>query len=652
MLVFLSYNPALNGQVAGRWRVILRGGIPATILGELWLAVDGATVSGTVDLAGVTSGPRPLTGRAFDDDRVEWLVTGSRFRRFTGRLDQDSLVGEAFVDGGERRQWVAERLADSVEFYASLPRFTQRQVLVFYGVGDSIQRLPGAWLRAASERGHTNESVIDRYRVMAHASGLTALSREDLGEAAVIRAMGLRDREAMVAAHRTVLATIRRRLVSDSARKRFDFLFRPTGEWHVDIHDVALHAARQQIPGIEWASAEPALAVAGRLPRAERRPADEVTALELYRLFVLSRAEPEHYSAVTDPMQYGAPASFRAVQALLVGYESAVHWYEAVMRFLVTEPWLRDSGVRSLADIVQSAWPDHDVPVPDVRAHLFGYAEGAPVAGVFSEVLDRLIVVENPSAARWLARHGQAGLRQVVQEVGPPAPGTSVVDLGTFRYEISSIGQESARARGGFLEARDVVLIDPSTMPLFAIGTVLHEWHHIVHGHLRTHPDGSGLSLGANGTVLTVTEPDLYLAEGLAEYEADRILRKLAVKFPLIAFGEAEKLAEMAAARPLDPHIQGYLMIAALADAVPEPAELRRLVMRRDTDAFQVILDSSVAVWFPSHGAARDLSVGPRRRPVLIPEVTFTVDDGQPFVEETRYLIPPDSPSGVLEVAP
>ena len=634
--------------MAGRWRVILRGGAPAAVLGELWLAVDGATLAGTLDLAGVTGGPRPLTGRAFDDNSVEWLVTGSSFRRFAGRLVQDSLVGEAFADGGVRRQWVAGRLADSVEFYPSLPRFTLRQVMVFYGVGDSIQRLPGAWLRGAAARGHTTESVLKRYRAMADAAGLTALSPEGLAGAAVIRAMGLRHREAMVAAHRAVLATMRGRLFSDTARTRFDFLFRPTGEWQVDIHDVALRAARQHVPGVEWASAEPALAIAGRLPRSERRPADEVIALELYRLFVLSNSDPEHSRAVTDPMQYGAPESFRAVQALLAGYQAAVGWYAAVMRFLVTEPWLGGS----LADMVQSAWSDHEVPVPEIRTHLFGYAEGAPVAGVFQGVLDRLIVAKNPSAARWLSRHGSAGLRQVIQAMGPPAPGTSVIDLGTLRYEISSISRESARARGGFLEARDIVLIDPSIMPLFAIGTVLHEWHHVVHGHVRTHPDGSGLSVGADGTVLTVIEPDLYLAEGLAEYEADRILRRLAVEFPLIAFGEAEKLAEMAAARPLDPHVQGYLMIAALADAVPEPAELRRLVMTRDTDSFQVMLDDNIAAWFPSHGDARDLSVGPRRRPVLIPEVTFTVDDGQPFVEETRYLIPADSSSAVTEVAP
>jgi hypothetical protein len=648
MLVFLTYNTALNAQVAGRWRLILRGGPPAATLGELWLAVDGTNLSGTLDLAGVTGGPRPLSGRAFDDDRVEWLLTGSSFRRFAGRLVQDSLVGEAFADGGARRQWVAGRLADSVEFYASLPRFTQRQVLVFYGVGDSIQRLPGAWLRAAAARGHTTESVLERYRAVAEAAGLPALSPEDLADAAVIRAMGLRHREAMVAAHRAVLATMHRRLVSDSARTRFDFLFRPTGEWQVDIHDVALRSARQQVPGVEWASAEPALAAAGRLPRSAGRLADEVIALELYRLFVLSNLEPEHSSAVTGPMQYGAPESFRAVQAFLAGYESALPWYEAVMRFLVTEPWRGGS----LADMVQSAWSDHDVPVPGVRTHLFGYPEGAPVAGVFQEVFDRLIVARNPSAARWLARHGRAGLRQVIQAMGPPTPGTSVVQLGTSQYEISSIGQESARTRGGFLEARDAILIDPSTMPLFAIGTVLHEWHHIVHGHLRTHADGRGLSVGADATTLTVTEPDLYLAEGLAEHEADRILRTLAVEFPLLAFGEAEKLAEMAAARPLDPHVQGYLMIAALADVVTEPSALRRLVINRDTDSFQVILDDSIAAWFPPHSDARDLSVGPRRRPVLIPEITFTVDDGQPFVEETRYLISPDSPSGVSEVAP
>ncbi len=641
ILILLSHGTALSGQVAGRWRIIVRDGHAAT-LGELRLALDGKTLSGSLDLADAGNDPRPLTGRVLEDDALEWSVPGARYSRFTGRYLEDSLVGEAFTTTGEGRPWMAARLADSVEFYATLPRFTQRQLIVRYGAGDSVQRLPGAWLRAATERGHTPESVLERYHSLARASGLAPLGRRDLGTHAVLRAMGLYQRRSMVAAHRTVLEAIERRLATDSARVRFAFLFHPGGHWQVDIHDLALASARRQLPGLEWDSAVGALTVAGLLPASAGRSMGDAVPLALYRLFVLSHSDASRYEAAAQLMRHGDPASFRAVQALLAGYESAGPWYEAVVRFLMTEPW--GAGSPSLADRVRIAWHAVDAPLPDIRSHLFGYAEGAPVVGAFAELADRLIVLANPSADRWLERHGNEGLRRVVQQIGRADSAAATVELGAVSYQLSSIGRESARTHGGFLEARDAVLIDPSTMPLFAIGTVLHEWHHIVHGHTRWGPHGAARALLGGDRVLTLYQPDVYLAEGLAEYSAGQLLRELESAHPLLAFGEAEKLAEMATVRPLDPHLVGYLMMATLADALPDFDGVRQLVLRWDVDAFALIRDPAIASHLPDAPDLRDVAIGPRRAPVLIPEVSFTVDDGQARADETRYIVPPGRP--------
>ena len=65
--------------MAGRWRVILRGGVSPEVLGELRLAVEDSVLTGTLDWETSDSNPLPLTGRVHEDgeqdsrDRAELL---------------------------------------------------------------------------------------------------------------------------------------------------------------------------------------------------------------------------------------------------------------------------------------------------------------------------------------------------------------------------------------------------------------------------------------------------------------------------------------------------------------------------------------------------------------------------------------------------
>jgi hypothetical protein len=447
--------------------------------------------------------------------------------------------------------------------------------------------------------------------------------------------MGLYRRDEMVAVHRAVLETIRTHLPDDSTRTRFDFLFRPAGDWQVDIHDVALRVARSQLPGLDWNSAGPALAAGRQFTTSAPAGVDSV-ARGLYRLFVLAQSDSVRFRSQVERMRRQAPESFEAVTALLIGYEQAVRWYEAVMRFLLTERWFGDSEPRSVVDLAKAVWHTPTSRVPEIRPHLFGYPEGMPVAGVFSTLLDRLVVPRNQTAVRWLARHKSEGLRRVLARIEEPVGGASILEFGAWRYDLSTIGKEARRSRGGFLEAEDVVLIDPSYMPLLALGTVLHEWHHIVHAHARL---STHVFEGASS--VTLVQSNLFLVEGLAEFAADQVMQEIARRYPVMALGELEKLAEMAITRPTDAHLLGLLLIRTLADTLPGKGAVQRLLLQADDDP-SMLLDrhANVASLVHPYRDAADLAVGPARRQVVIPEVTFTIEDGAPFVEATRIVAP------------
>ncbi|NNG16234.1 MAG: hypothetical protein HKM89_07095, partial [Gemmatimonadales bacterium] len=440
---------------------------------------------------------------------------------------------------------------------------------------------------------------------------------------------------------------IRTHLPDDYTRKRFDFLFRPAGEWQVDIHDVALRSAQTRVPGLDWRAAEPALAVARQFSASDLTGVDSVPR-GLYRLLVLAQSDSTRFRSKMERMRTQAPESFEAVTALLAGYQQAVTWYQAVMRFLLTERWFGDPRPRSVVDLAGTVWEIPSSLVPEIRPHLFGYPEGMPVAAVFSSLLDRLIVPQNQTAVRWLARHKSEGLRRVIERIEEPVGGAPVLELGAWRYDLSTIGKEARRSRGGFLEAEDVVLIDPSYMPLLALGTLLHEWHHIVHAHARL---SAHVYEGSSG--VTVVQSNLFLVEGLAEFAADQVMQEIARRYPVMALGEAEKLAEMAATRPTDAHLLGFLLIRTLADTLPQKGAVQRLLAQADDDpSVLLVLDTSVASLVHPYRDAPDLAVGTARRHVVIPEVTFTIEDEVPFVEATRIvgperprLSPPEPPS-------
>jgi hypothetical protein len=126
------------------------------------------------------------------------------------------------------------------------------------------------------------------------------------------------------------------------------------------------------------------------------------------------------------------------------------------------------------------------------------------------------------------------------------------------------------------------------------------------------------------------------LAEGLAEWEAERVLAPLIGRWPLLGVFEAEKRAAMAAQAPDDPHLLGYRLAGGLSARVTD-ATLVRLLVRYAGDLDGLSRDPALA---KAALGRRPVPPSGYSTPVLIPETRFSVDDISPEIIGTRLVVP------------
>ncbi|HEX6990516.1 MAG TPA: hypothetical protein VF151_01475, partial [Gemmatimonadales bacterium] len=209
--------PTLEAQGSGRWAMLLSGGAKGMNRAELRLASPASTIWLESDTA-----PAPLRDVKLDRGTVQFTLPGTQPIVFTGLVEGNVLRGTARADTGAPRVWTATRLQDITEYYPTLPRFTLRQLIS--GRRDTLSHLPGMWLAAARR---DDPNFRDRYEVLSRGAGLRALRGDALVHAGPQRALGLADRDEMVAASRATLEKIRAQIPSAPARSAFDRIFRP-----------------------------------------------------------------------------------------------------------------------------------------------------------------------------------------------------------------------------------------------------------------------------------------------------------------------------------------------------------------------------------------------------------------------------------------
>jgi hypothetical protein len=322
-------------------------------------------------------------------------------------------------------------------------------------------------------------------------------------------------------------------------------------------------------------------------------------------------------------------------------------WYAEAVGFFLTEPWLPHRGRgRSIGDLVRDDWllvrpPSSEPPAltPEIRTRLFGYPQAVPHYSVPPALFDRLVSADNQRARQWLRQQGRAALLQALRRL--PAGDTSLVLLqfGRETVRLTTVPRQARESLNGFLEPRDVIAIDPGYSPLLALGAVVHEWQHLAFRRLQLDDFAAGLPERAALVSLPGVQP--YVAEGFAEWSAERILSPVVARWPLLGLGELEKRAGLARESARDEHVLGYALVGQLAAVLTDPAATTRLLLRYAEDPFRIDTEPALRAAWSRHRGARDYVFAAAMRRVLIPEVSFTVEDGFPDVIATRILVPP-----------
>ena len=523
-----------------------------------------------------------------------------------------------------------------------LPRFTLRQIVT--GSHDTLRRIPGPWFRAAMEA-QPESLARARYHTVAGLSGVAALEGKALESERFQHTMGLYRREELTSAAARTLEAIRSSIPGDTTRARFDRIFRRRGNWVVDLHDAALAWAQARSPGMTWSKARPAL-TAVRWLNPKDTLTSEAVPRAVYGLMLLATTDSMALATIQSDITKADSVSAEAVRLLLGGYAQGWRWYAEALGFFVTQPWIPDGAQgQSLAGLVRREWrlltgdqSSVGLKVPAIRAHLFGYPQAVPQYGVPAGLFRRLVVPENGIAHGWLQRHGQTALLQTLRWLPPGDTSLVVLQVGAEFIRLTTAPRQSRESLNGFLEPADAIAIDPGYSPLLALGAVVHEWQHLL--FRRRQLEAFAQSLQDTLSVVEIPAVEPLLAEGFAEWATERILEPLQSRWPLLGLGELEKRAGLVNNGADDQHSTGYALVATLAATLDDPAQTARLLLlhaERPADIAQ--LPELRRAW-KKFGRERDRMLPTPPRRILIPEVTFTVEDGYPDVVVSRILVP------------
>jgi hypothetical protein len=312
-----------------------------------------------------------------------------------------------------------------------------------------------------------------------------------------------------------------------------------------------------------------------------------------------------------------------------------VPWWGEAVRWLLAAKWMPTaSGARSPTQLVATFWGRDTLPLPDLVVERMGGFAATPLVSA-ERLTSRLIVPVNASATEWLAAgRGEAlatwqALRWTDSLTLGPAAASQVM--------LSPRDAVARPALGALLAARDGVRIDPAIMPVLAVATVIHEWHHVLASAQRLAGRGVGLDTGHE--VLRLREDDPWLAEGFAEWATEESLRPVRTSLPLLTLVDFEKRMALLDGMSEDPHAMGYRLVRAAAARLPR-------VTRRDALVARLHDAGAVArlARFADDPRGTPLLL---RRPVtaaIVPEITFTWDAGVADQPMRRLLLPPFPP--------
>jgi hypothetical protein len=521
------------------------------------------------------------------------------------------------------------------------PRFTLHEIVIERN--DSSVRIPGRWLLAATIA-FPESLATQAYSRAARRSGVAPLTGAVLASQRSQQVMGLYRRVELVNAARRTLDSIRSAIPTDSTRARFDGIFRPHGEWIVDLHDAALAWAQSRIRGFRERDAWPALIASHWVDPQDSVAAPEALPKAIYGLAVLAATDSAAFRTATAGMRRADSVAANSVLALLQGYTESLRWYTEALEFLLNAAWLPEGGGKSVGDLVRSFWRgalgiDVAVAQATIQPRWFGYPQAVPQYGVPAQLFGHLVRAENAEGQAWLDRQGQAALLRSLRWLPQGDSTLALLRTGTETLRLTTVSRQAKESLNGFLEPRDAIAIDPGYSPLLALGAVVHEWQHLLFRSRQLEAVAARLSQRTTPVIgLPGIEP--HLAEGFAEWSAERILEPLTRRWPLLALGELEKRAALVQTQADDQHVLGYALVRALAAALPDPRATTGLLLRHASAPSALLKEPSLSRAWSRYRGSADLTPAQKPPRLLLPEVTFTIEDGIPDVESTRILLP------------
>ena len=395
----------VRAQGAGRWVLVVEGGIPPYLRGELRIQPRPTGFTGTLALEDADT-LVAVSGIRLAGDSLWFEVPLVGGLHFAGRRTTEGFAGTADASDGLPRAWTASHLDSSREYYPSSPRFTLRQIDI--GSHADAGVIPARWAAPALTPARL-DGIDSAYRRSAAAAGWRALEGTALTREREARALGLADRAATLQLLHSTLNTIATGITDPSVRQQFDALFRPGGRWVADLHEAAEWFAASRQAGWRLAATAPVLDAIGYLP------ADSVDETALlyaaYRLRLLGSADSTALQQLLRPLDSLPPASRRALSSLLDGYREAEQWQARALRFLLEAPWLpAPLPERSVAELVRRGPLPATDSTPLVASRLFGAPQAVARGGTPDALVRQLVRLENPSAQSWYEVHGAGGL--------------------------------------------------------------------------------------------------------------------------------------------------------------------------------------------------------------------------------------------------
>lgn len=608
----IAGSPLAAQSAEGRWSLQLRSERFAD-RGDLRIGTD----SSRLLLESRDQAWLPLERLLLDRDSLRFEVRG--IARWSGAVAGDVMRGEAILADGSRAVWEAHRIQPGTARWPVRPRIVARQLVV--GSSDTLARFPDALLGRTLPR----DALLSEHARLAHQAGFPSADLAGIVARSERSMLGLD-----ATARQRVQEILAQIAASPAADAAFHQLFRgQRGTWRLDLHDFAWeHAAVQQGRiALDTAAVVAALGAIG-----VRADAADAAGLRRAGWLTWSRVRAERPANL--PLLPEGTAGASELRALFNGYDEAVGWWTAAVTWLMRAPWIAaDSGWRSPASLVAAFWDRSTLELPRIEPRHFGTFQAVPVPGG-GLVATRLLLADNAIAREWLA--DDANRRDALEAWRRIDPvGTLRVTHADSSFLVASAAWIARSRLGGFLDAHDGIRIEPAILPVLAVGTMIHEWQHLLFESARLSDPASG-ALEETAWGLSLVESNPWLAEGAAEWATEAILAQGGVP-PLLVLLESEKRLAIGAGIPEDTHVLGYLLVRAGVNRTPDARTLRQVLQRHlhDPEGFAEAIGLA--------GDARQRGVPRPSTLVVIPEVRFTFDGGLAEAPSRLLRVPSSS---------